>query len=146
MTNIVSFQLFGTNRLATLEMLPTQPSEHAANRVLNQLNMESRRANLLSQCGVGCDDRLPFGGADKLFPAQQPFTVHACAHGFRAEIVVANIDVTATGIERRESPGASRTAALYRFQQRDRNDWLLQYFGQSFNGSQSHAQSGKRTG
>src|SRR5580698_1270316 len=95
-------------------MLPTQPSERATVRVFNQLNLEYHRANSLSQRGIGRDNRLPLSGADKLFPAQQPFAAHLSKRrNFRSEVVVTDIDVAAPGIEHRENPSMSFAAARY---------------------------------
>src|SRR5580658_3561116 len=122
MAEVIRFQFFGTNRIAPLEMLPTQPGNQAAVGILNLLDLNSGCPNRTSQSGIRRDDRLPFGFGKKLFPAQQTFAVHLNVHANAwPEFVVANIHIAASRIERRENPAMRRAfqhaAAPNRFQQ-----------------------------
>ena len=86
MADVVGFQIFWTNRLAPLKMLPTQPGDNAAVRIRNQFDATSRSASGntggLGQCGVGCNHRGTgecggIGFGEKFCPAQQAFAVQA---------------------------------------------------------------------
>src|SRR5208282_3365881 len=90
MTDVVGLQLFGKNRLAALEMLPTQPGNRRAVRVVDQLDFGSSSPSHLSQRGIGRDYGFALCDGNKLFLTQQTFAVHA---HLGPEFVVAEIDV-----------------------------------------------------